>query len=643
MKQVPLKNVRLAEGYLSPYYRLVRDVMIPYQWEAMNDRVEGAVKSHCIDNIRIAAGQREGEFYGFLFQDSDVAKWLEALAYCVQNGDAAEFEAIADGVIQTIKSAQQPDGYFNTYIQLTAPERKLTNLYEAHELYCLGHLAEAAAAYTQATGKRELLDIVLRFIDLIDSRFGSGEGKLRGYPGHQEIELALARLYEVTNDGKLLRLGKYFLDERGREPHFFTQEWEKRGGLSEWTQRSEKLPADYTYNQAHLPVREQDKVVGHAVRAMYMYAAMAEIGRLSGDESLLDACRVLFEDLRRQTYVTGGIGSTNHGEAFTFAYDLPNETNYSETCASIGLVFFMHAMLKTEVDAACADLMENALYNTVLAGVSTDGQSYFYVNPMETVPEANERNPARTHAKSRRQKWNACACCPPNISRLLASIGKYLYSVDGDTVYVHLYAASDVTADLKGGPFAFGVRTGYPLDGAVMLTAGSDVTDNATLAFRVPGWCGDASFKLNGKNADVSVRKGYAYITHKFVKGDVLELSFDMRPRVVYANPGLRAAAGKACIRRGPLVYCLEERDNIPNLHSLSLDASAEIREKPGSVGGMDCVVLTAGGFAEESADDSVYTHIPKKRAARELVFVPYHLWGNGGDLGEMIVWVRER
>jgi len=638
--EVSLNKVRLTDNFLNPYYKLVCDRIIPYQWEALNDRVEGAEKSHCIANIKIAAGLSKGEFYGRLFQDSDVAKWLETVAYCLQNGDAAEFEALADEAIDLIAAAQEPDGYFNTYFQLTAPERKLTNLYEAHELYCLGHLTEAAVSYYQATGKRKLLDITLRFIELIDSHFGNEAGKRKGYPGHQEMELALSRLYEETGDARYLKLGKFFLDERGQDPNYFTEEWAQRKGLSEWTKREEQPPADYSYNQAHKPVREQTEAVGHAVRAMYMYAAMADIGRQSDDASLLDACRTLFEDVRRQMYVTGGIGSTNHGEAFSFAYDLPNEINYSETCASIGLVFFMHSMLKAEAKGAYADVMERALYNTVLAGIGTDGESYFYVNPMEIFPEASEKNPARKHVKAERQKWHACACCPPNAARLLASIGKYLYTTDNHTVYVHLYAASEAAVNLASGDFSFSVQTEYPLDGKVTITV--KTAANTTFAFRIPGWCQDARFRINGECVNAAtIKDGYAYLTSAFSCDDVIELLMEMEPRVIYAHTKIRADAGKVCLQRGPLVYCLEEADNGADLHNSMLDISLIIKERYDTIGGMRCVVLDTSGFTEADVSSEMYSFAAKDRLSKKLTFVPYYLWGNRTP-GEMLVWVRE-
>lgn len=653
--EVPMEKVCLKDRFFTPYAKLVREVMLPYQWDALCDKVEGAEKSHSIENIRIAAGEAQGEFRGMVFQDSDVAKWLEAVAYCIQNSadrsEMQEMEACADEAIGLIGKAQHEDGYFNTYFQLKDPEKRFTNLYEAHELYCLGHFIEAAVAYYNATGKTQVLYIFRKNADLVDSIFGNGGGKRKGYPGHQEIELALARLYEATGEQRYLNLAKFFLDERGTEPHFFADEWEKRKGFSIWSRREESCPEDFSYNQAHMPVREQTEAVGHAVRAVYMYTAMAEVGRLTGDEGLIKACRVLFEDISRQMYVTGGIGSTNHGEAFTFAYDLPNEVNYSETCASIGLVFFMLSMLKNEPCSVYADVMERALYNTVLASISTDGKRYFYVNPMEIWPKASEHNPARRHAAAQRQKWHGCACCPPNAARMLASLEKYLYTVDAgeNTVYFHLYAASEFTAELGGAEaMELSVQTEYPLDGAVTVIVKKTVDAPVTLALRLPGWYADAVsgslgiyVTVNGETVKDEIENGYVYIKRVFSTGDKLGIAFDMKAQFIRASTKIRADAGKVCLQRGPLVYCLEECDNGGNLPAILVDTAAEVTEKEDSIDGMPCIILTARGYKETDAGSGLYTCAPKNRQPCDLTFVPYHLWGNRTH-GEMTVWVRE-
>lgn len=659
--------VTITDSFFSPYIRLVQGVMLPYQWDVLNDKVEGAEKSHSIENIRIAAGLSQGEFEGMVFQDSDVAKWIEAVAYCLQDNNDSNgisesdditgknktgnetlqaLQSYADEAINLIAKAQCEDGYFNTYFQLTAPDKKFTNLNEAHELYCLGHFIEAAVAYYQATGKREILDVFCKYADLIDSLFGSAEGKSKGYPGHQEIELALARLFELTGEQRYLNLAKFFLGERGTEPNFFSAEWKARDGLSIWSRRKEPCPKEYSYSQAHKPVREQTEAVGHAVRAMYMYTAMAEVGRLTGDDSLLSACRTLFGDICKQLYVTGGIGQTNHGEAFTFAYDLPNEINYSETCASIGLIFFMRSMLKAEPRSAYADVMERALYNTVLASIGTDGKSYFYVNPMEVWPKASEHNPARHHVAAHRQKWHRCACCPPNAARLIASLRDYLYTVDSEsnTVYFHLYAASELKAEMYTGTLEFSVQTEYPLTGEVSVeikTAPS--ASPITLAIRIPQWLEGIlpKFAVNGETVEVAVKNGYAHITRIFKAGDTISFAFDITPRYIRANTEVRANAGKVCLQRGPLVYCLEECDNSENLHSLIIKVNSEIIEKEYTIGGIPCVILSVKGYREKDSDEDIYTFKQKIHQSCELTFVPYHLWGNR-NRGEMTVWARE-
>ena len=357
-----LKDVRINGKFWDGILDTVRNVMIPYQWDALNDCVEGAEKSHCLMNFRIAAGDAKGEFGGLVFQDSDLAKWLEAVGYSLETHPDRKLERKADEAIDLIVRAQREDGYINTYFILEEPEKRWTNLLECHELYCAGHLIEAAVAYYHGTGKREFLDAMMKYADYIGSVFGLEPGKLKGYPGHPEIELALVKLYRATGEERYLRLVQFFVDERGRQSLYFDQEWEKRGRISHWTKQATEEPNRWynqngyrEYNQFHLPVREQAEAVGHAVRAAYLYEGMADVAAETGDAGLLKACRRLWADIvNRKLYITGGIGSTPQGEAFTAAYDLPNDTVYAEACASIAMIFFSHRMLMLDADGRYA-------------------------------------------------------------------------------------------------------------------------------------------------------------------------------------------------------------------------------------------------------------------------------------------------
>ncbi|MBE3113363.1 MAG: glycoside hydrolase family 127 protein, partial [Actinobacteria bacterium] len=394
---IALKSVNIEESFWSRYVELIRDTVIPYQWEVLNDRIPGVTPSHSIKNYRIASGLEQGEFQGMVFQDTDVAKWIEAVAYSIETKPDLELEKTVDGVIDIIEKVQQPDGYLNTYYTLKEPGKRWTNFRECHELYCAGHMIEAAVAYYEATGKRKLLDIMCRFTDYIDSVIGPEPGKIKAYPGHQEIELALVKLYKATGNEKYLKLSKYFIDERGKEPYYFDIEAKKRGNVLHYP---EFAKFDRKYAQTHLPVRQQTTAEGHAVRAVYMYSAMADIAAETGDTELLEACRRIWNNIvTKRMYITGSIGSTEFGESFTCDYDLPNDTNYSETCASIGLMLFAYRMLQIEAKSCYADIMEKALYNTVLDGISLDGNSFFYVNPLEVWPEASEKSKIKGHVK----------------------------------------------------------------------------------------------------------------------------------------------------------------------------------------------------------------------------------------------------
>ncbi|WP_166244989.1 glycoside hydrolase family 127 protein [Paenibacillus turpanensis] len=641
------QHAQITDPFWSRYTSLVCETIIPYQWKALNDQIPDAEPSYAVRNFRIAAGLEEGEFGGMVFQDSDPAKWLEAVGYSLQSYPDPQLEQMADGLIDVIVSAQQEDGYLNTYFTIKEPGARWTNLHECHELYCAGHLIEAAVAYYAATGKRKLLDAMCKYADYIDTVFGAEPGKLQGYDGHQEIELALVKLYEVTGESRYLRLSQYFIDQRGQKPYFFVGEWKARGGISHW--RGGPVPEpDMEYGQSHLPVREQTVAVGHAVRAVYMYTAMADLARLQNDEELLNACRRLWGNIvTKQMYITGGIGSTHHGEAFSFDYDLPNDTVYAETCASIGLVFFAQRMLRIEPRREYADVMERALYNLVLGSMSLDGMHYFYVNPLEVWPEACRYNPGKHHVKPVRQKWFGCSCCPPNAARLLASLGQYLYTVVDSTLYVHLFIGHETNVDIGGNRVRINQQSALPWHGQTSITLGMDSAQRFTLAMRLPSWVsGEARLTVNGQQVEAAAgEKGYVQLDREWADSDRIEWQLPMKAELIEGHPSVRAVAGKAAIQRGPLVYCFEEQENGRSLSALTIDSRSELTEKFDQhlLGGV-CVIQAQGwkNRSDSWNDGQLYRPLKAETVSVTLTAIPYFLWGNRGE-GEMSVWLRVR
>lgn len=633
------KQVRIKDGFWSRYQELITNEVIPYQWRAMNDQIPDAPKSHAIKNLQIAGGSETGEFHGFIFQDSDVYKWLEAVAYSLMTHPDSELEQLADIVVEIIAKAQHPDGYINSYFTIAKPEARWTNLRDWHELYCAGHFFEAAAAYYQAVGNTQVLDTARKFVDYLLEVFGSNPEQIPGYPGHEEIELALVKLYQVTDDERYLQLSKFFIEERGRQPHFFDFESE---------QRDEKPAGDYRYWQAHLPVRKQTTAEGHAVRAVYLYTAVADIAYYTRDQELIETCFEVWQNVvRRRMYITGGIGASAHGESFSFDYDLPNDRAYSETCAAIGLIFWAQRMLKLIQNSEFADVMELALYNSALSGISLDGRRFFYVNPLEVWPEACHNRADQRHVKVTRQPWFGCACCPPNIARLLASLGSYIYTKTNEReIYTNLYIGGTAEIELGDQIILITQNSELPWNGKVKLTLRVAKPEQFTLALRIPGWCSAPKIAVNGEavNLNTISDKGYAKITRVWVDGDTVDLDFPMETVLITANPKVRANSGKKAVMRGPLVYCLEEVDNGADLHNLILNANTkfDVSFDPNLLNGI--AIISAEGVRElANWDDTLYrVNASLETQPVKLTFIPYYAWANR-DPGEMLVWVRYR
>ena len=635
-----IQKARIGDAFWSRTRETVRREGIPYQWRALNDQIPDAEPSYCMRNFRIAAGREKGKHAGFVFQDSDVAKWIEGAAFSLRWHPDPELEKTIDGAIDEVVAAQQPDGYLDTYYIINGLDRRWTNLKDHHELYCAGHLIEAAVACYQVTGKRVLLDAVIRYVDYIDSVLGPESGKLHGYPGHPVIEMALMRLYDVTGDSKHLRLAKYFVDQRGQKPLYFEEEDARNHNAFYWKDSYFK----YQYYQAGVPIREQTEAQGHSVRAMYLYSGVADVARETGDEELKAVCRRLWDStVKRRMYVTGSIGSSEYGEAFTFDYDLPNDTIYGETCAAIGLVFFARRMLTLEAKGEYADVMERALYNGVISGMQLDGKKFFYVNPLEVLPEASLKDQHKRHVKVERQKWFGCACCPPNIIRLLASLEDYIYSVNEKDVFVHLYVGGGLDAEVNGSPVSLHVQTNYPWEGTVSIR----INDSAAFALklRVPGWCRSWVIKINGIEACPEVTDGYMTLDREWAAGDQIELCFDMPVELVRANPRVYEDAGKVAVSRGPLIYCLEEADNTRNLHLVKLTGVGpddfEAQWHPEKLSGI--MELHSPGLIETDAGwgDALFSTVNtiESQPAR-LTWIPYYSWANRHP-GEMRVWIR--
>lgn len=639
MKQNILKNVTVTDSFWSHYQELILDVVIPYQEKILNDEIPGVEKSHALANFRIAAGLEDGEFYGMVFQDSDVAKWLEGVAYALAVRPDPVLEARADRVIEVIEKAQQPDGYLNTYFTIKEPEHRWQNLQECHELYCAGHMMEAAAAYYEVTGKDRLLQVMERMADHIARRFGPKEGQERGIPGHQEIELGLLRLYEVTQKEKYRDLARYFIEERGKNPDYFLEERKKRG----WV-HFDMDPLNREYSQCHATVYEQKEAVGHSVRAVYMYTAMAELASLYQDEKLFTACRDLWENIvNRRMYITGGIGSTVDGESFTIDYDLPNDTVYAETCASIGLVFFAKKMLDNRKDGAYADIMERALYNGIISGMQLDGKRFFYVNPLETEPGVSGKLYGHRHVLPQRPVWYQCACCPPNLVRLITSLGKYLWTETEHVLYSHLFAGQEAKfekADIT-------VESGYPWNGDVCYRVQEKTEEEFALAIHIPSWIpkDQLTVTLNGakiENLSELIKDGYLYLNRIWGSQDEVRLTFEMKVRKIYASQKVREDAGCVALMRGPLVYCFEGADNSGPLQSLRIPENMEAEAVPCKEGVLaGTLFLKLEGYKMTGDDGGLYSEKPPLKEKAEIIAVPYYTWGNRGE-NQMRVWMLE-
>ncbi|MBE5793848.1 MAG: glycoside hydrolase family 127 protein [Clostridiales bacterium] len=629
-KQVSITAYRSA-GFIGKYQQLIKDTVIPYQYSVLCDEAPGAEKSHVVQNFINAGKAIRGEdvgdgFYGMVFQDSDAAKWLEAVAYSLAVLPDAELEKTADKLIDIIADAQDADGYLNTYYTIKDKDKRWTNLLEGHELYCSGHMMEAACAYYDATGKRKLLDVMLRNAEHIYQHF-IVEGA-PGYPGHPEVELALIKMYRMTGNQHCLDLAAHFINVRGVDPHYYENEVASRNWRV-WGSDGK----DPDYQQSGKPVREQTDATGHSVRAVYLYTAMADLASITGDESLQKACQVLWDSITtRRMYLTGGIGSTVQGEAFTVDYDLPGDTAYAETCASIGLMFFGSRMLEHQPVSDYADIMEKAFYNTVLGGMQLDGKRFYYVNPLECIPGISGVAVTHRHDLTTRPGWYACACCPPNVARLISSYGQFAYGESEETAYCHLIAAGEVS-------FHNGLKmhceTAYPYD----FTVTYRVEKGGKLAIRLPGWSNTTRITLNGNAVELSPEAGYQYLTVQ--DGDVIVMQLDDSVRTVYASGKVPQLTGKVALGRGPLVYCFEGVDNDGDVLTLALKRGGKVTPSAFDEQLLSGVVTLTADAIRRTDDGDLYSTTPPAEEECTAKAIPYYAWANRGE-NQMRVWMDE-
>lgn len=661
----------------SPFWKRYRDSVahdvVPYQWEVINDEravelpfesagnevgeSEGMSRqwSHAVRNLRVAAGEEQAVFNGMVFQDSDVYKWLEEAAYVLAYEPNVQLQTLCDGLVELIARAQAEDGYLDTPYQIKTGEyenrERFGQLQQSHEMYVMGHYIEAAVAYWQVTRNEKALDVARRMADCLDQYFGDEPGKIPGADGHPEIELALARLFEATQEQRYLNLAKYFIDVRGKDPQFYVKQNTQlhANGATSIFPGMDNWSSEYTLSAR--PIQQQQTAEGHAVRVVYLIAGIMHVARLSGDEELAQTAQRLWDNIvQTRMYITGGIGSTHIGEAFTYDYDLPNGTAYAESCASVGMCFVAREMLEHEIRGEYADVLEKELFNGAISGIALDGKHFFYVNALEVDPDASERNPDRHHVLSERAEWFGCACCPANIARLIASVDQYLYTVRESerVIAAHQFIAND--AELLDGVHVR-QESDFPNSGEIRFAI--DVPEGSrpvTFMIRIPSWCyGSYSLLVNGVDMKDAVQPVDGFVAIPVQQTAVITLSLDMSVRLMRAHTSVRHDAGKIAVMRGPVVYCAEGTDNYEPLWNYRIDRNLEediqVEGGAGILDGLKVLRVPAVRRVDDDAQAPLYALANERFNAVEqhtrLTMIPYQAWANRGK-NAMQVWFDE-
>lgn len=635
---INFSDVEIDDKFWSPWIETNREVTLGYQYDQLEE-------TGTLENFRRVSAGKSGGFQGMWFQDSDAYKWIEGASYVLANHDDEELQSNVGEVIDLIAAAQEEDGYLDTYFSLMEPDNRWTNLHMMHELYCAGHLIEAAVAHHCATDDNSLLDVATALADHVDRVFGD---EVEGVPGHEEIELALIRLYRVTGEDRYLDRAKYFVDLRGTDDDRLA--WElshpndiggheyddgtlvpEVGDTGNVYLDEEDGEYDGQYAQAHRPLREQEKVEGHSVRAMYLFTAAADLAIEMGDASLVGPLERLWKNMTtKRMYITGGIGPEHYHEGFTVDYDLRNE-GYAETCAAVGSIFWNRRMFELTGEAKYADLIERTLYNGFLSGVSADGTAFFYENPLESGGDHH------------RKGWFTPACCPPNVARLLASLGGYIYARDDDGVYVNQYVSSTVTTDIDGTEATLTQESSLPWDGSIDLIVDASGAHELSVFLRIPEWAQDVEVEVNG-NAVTTGEGSYIELRRKW-NDDEVTVSFRQSVERMVAHPNVTADTGRMALTRGPLIYCAEDVDNQRPVHQYTVSVDADFEtSRDDLLNGLETEIVTLDGPAHIPTLDDWEGQLYQPAGETDieettLTAVPYFVWDNR-ESGAMQVWL---
>jgi len=601
LKTIPISSVKVS-GFWGKRIKILHDVTLPEQYRLLEE-------TQRLYNFRRAAGKVKGDYYGFFFNDTDVYKWQEAVSFSfVSYGRDENLEKILDQTIEEVAEAQDEDGYLDTYFTFERKKDRWTNLKDMHELYCAGHLIQAGIAHHRTTGKDTLLNIAKRFADHIDNVFGPG--KKEGTCGHPEIEMALVELYRETGDKRYLNLAKFFIDERGKG-----------------------LIGGETYHIDHKPFRELTEIVGHAVRALYLNCGATDLYLETGEKELMEALERLWKNfVERKMYITGGAGARHEGEAFGEEYELPNDTAYAETCAAIGSFMWNFRMLLAKGEGSFADIMEQTLYNGLLSGISLNGKEYFYVNPLED------------NGEHRRKPWFACACCPPNIARLIASIPGYMYTISEEGIWVHLYGENEAKIPWGDKEIKLIEKTNYPWEGNIEFEIKTE--GEYKIFLRIPSWAKGYTIKINGNKINTKeVKNGYIEMENQWKEGDKINLELPMEIEIIESHPKVKDNVGKVAIKRGPIVYCMEQVDNPWGDPRYMEIADYNLKAEPSEI--LEGIVIIKGkGKIVDSRIWENNLYLPKEEVERnkkevEFITIPYYAWANR-EKGPMTVWIRK-